>query len=132
MIVVLDTNVYISSIFWEGAPFIIVKKAIKQEIRVYISSSIINEIRKVLNRDFSLSKQEIDDIVSSLYNFTHLIEPKEKFDIIKDDPSDDRILECAVTCNAKYIISYNNHLLNLKEFRGIKMVAPKEFLGLMK
>ena len=131
-IVALDSNIYISSIFWDGGPYIIAKKAIKQEIIVFISGYIIGEIRKVLHRDFNLSIQEIDDIIDSFVHFTHMIEPKEKFDIIKEDPSDNRILECAVASKATFIISYNKHLLNLKEFNGIKILTPKQFLDLIR
>ena len=107
------------------------KKAINQEIIVYISGHIVYEIRKVLVRDFDLQKQEIDDIVNSLRLFTNFIEPKEKVEAIKEDPDDDKILECAVACKAKYIVSYDNHLLKLKEFRRIKILTPKEFLRLI-
>ena len=79
-------------------------------------------------RDFSLEKQEIDDIINSVAYFTHLIKPKEKVEVVKEDPDDDRILECALACRAKFIISYNKHLLKLKTFRGIKIVTPEEFL----
>ena len=130
-IVVLDSNIYISSTFWDGGPYIIAKKAIKQDIIVFISSHIIGEVRNVLRRDFNLPMQEIDDIVDSFVYFTHMIEPKEKFDIIKEDPPDNRILECAVASKATFIISYNKHLLVMKDFRGIKIVTPKQFLDLI-
>ena len=131
-ITVLDSNIYISSVFWSSAPYIIVKKAINQEFSAYISSHIIYEIRKVLARDFDLQKQEIDDIVDALQQFTSFVEPKEKIVEIREDPDDDKILECAVACKAKYIVSYNNHLLKLKVFRGIKILTPKQFLDLIR
>ena len=127
-IVVLDTNIFISAVFWEGKPYNVVKKAINQEVIVFISNYIIDEIRKVLVRDFNLEKQEIEDIVNAVLYFTHLIEPKESVTVIKDDPKDDKILDCALACNADYIVSQDNHLLNLKEFRGIKIASPEEFL----
>ena len=127
-IVVLDTNIFISAVFWEGKPYILVKKAINQEIIVFISNYIIEEIRKVLVRDFNLEKQEIEDIVNAVLYFTHLIEPKESVIVIKDDPKDDKILNCALACKADYIVSQDNHLLNLKIFRSIKIVSPEEFL----
>ena len=127
-IVVLDTNIFISAVFWEGKPYILVKKAINQEIIVFISNYIIDEIRKVLVRDFNLEKQEIEDIVNDVLYFTHLIEPKESVTVIKDDPKDDKILDCAIACNANFIVSQDNHLLNLKIFRGIKIASPEEFL----
>ena len=127
-IVVFDTNIFISAVFWEGKPYNVVKKAINQEIIVFISNYIIDEIRKVLARDLNLEKQEIDDIVNAVLYFTHLIEPKESVKVIKDDPKDDKILDCALACNADFIVSQDNHLLNLKSFRNIKIVSPEEFL----
>mgnify|MGYP001558988182 FL=1 len=128
-IVVLDTNIFISAVFWEGKPYVLVKKAINQGIIVFISNYIIDEIRKVLVRDFNLEKQEIDDIVNAVLYFTHLIEPKESVTVIKDDPKDDKILDCALACNADFIVSQDNHLLNLKSFRNIKIASPEEFLN---
>ena len=127
-IIVLDTNIFISSLFLEGKPYSVVKKAINQEIIVFISNYIIEEIRKVLVRDFNLEKQEIEDIVNAVLYFTHLIEPKESVTVIKDDTKDDKILDCAIACNADFIVSQDNHLLNLKTFRGIQIVSPEEFL----
>ena len=131
-IVVLDTNIFISAVFWEGKPYIVVKKAINQEVIVFISNYIIDEIRKVLARDFNLEKQEIDDIVNAVLYFTHLIEPKESVEVIKDDTKDDKILDCALACNADFIVSQDNHLLNLKLFRNIKIATPEEFIKMSK
>ena len=128
-VVVLDTNIFISAVFWEGKPYRIVNKAINQEIIVFISNEIIKEIRKVLARDFSLEKQEIDSIIDAVAYFTNFIEPKEKVKAVKEDPDDDRIIGCALACNAQFIVSSDNHLLKLKNFRNIKIVSPEEFLG---
>ena len=118
-VVVLDTNIFISAVFLEGNPYRIVNKAINQEIIVFISNDIIKEIRKVLARDFALEKQEIDSIIDAVAYFTNFIEPKEKVRVVKDDPDDDRIIECALACNAQFIVSSDNHLLKLKNFRNI-------------
>ncbi|MBI2653921.1 putative toxin-antitoxin system toxin component, PIN family [Candidatus Woesearchaeota archaeon] len=127
-IVVLDTNIFISAVFWEGKPYKIVKKAINQEIIVFISQDIIEEIKKVLARDFMLEKQEIDNIVDAVAYFTRFIEPKEKVKVVKEDPDDDRIIECALACGAEFIATQNKHLLKLNKFRNIKIVSPEEFL----
>ena len=126
-VVVFDTNIFISAVFWNGNSYALVKKSINQEIIVFISAYIIKEIRNVLIRDFNLQKQEIDDVINAVFYFTHLIEPKEKVQIIKEDPADDRILECALACNANFIITYDKKLLNLKSFRNINIVNPEEF-----
>ena len=131
-IVVLDTNIYISATFWSGEPYLVVQKAVMQEIIVFISREIVGELRKVLDRDFNIRKNDIEDAVKAVFSFTHLIEPKEKVLIIKDDPDDDMILECALACKADFIVTQDNHLLNFKEFCGVKIITPKEFLRLVK
>ena len=130
-IVVCDTNVFISAIFWHGKSYNLMKQAIKQEIIVFISSHIIDEIRRVLARDFDLKNQEIEDIIDSIVYFTHIIEPKEKVNIITDD-ADNRILECALACYANFIVSYDKKVLELLELRGIKIITPEKFRDISK
>ena len=47
---------------------------------------------------------------------------------IEDDPDDDKILECAVAGNADYIISGDSHLLDIGEYRDIRVLNPDQFL----
>ena len=61
-----------------------------------------------------------------------IVEPTEKILIVKDDPKDNIFIETAVGGNVDYIVSQDNHLLKLKEFRGIKIVTPEEFNTLLK
>jgi uncharacterized protein len=126
--VVLDTNIYISAIFWKGMPHTIVQLAIKQEILAFISQDILDEIGKVLGRDFEYSKTEIKQAIDSLALFTHSVETTERILVVKDDPDDDRIVECAISAGASCIVSQDNHLLKLKEYRGVKILSPKQFL----
>ena len=127
-IVVLDTNIYISATFWTGKPYHVVQKAIEQDIVAFVSDDIIREIRKVLSRDFSISKEEIDEVIKAVMLFTHMISPRKKISLIKEDPEDDRILECAQACNADYIVTQDNHLLRLKKFQKTLILTPQEFL----
>ena len=127
----LDTNIYISATFWSGEPYLVVQKAVMQEIIVFVSDEIVKELRKVLARDFNIRKEYIEDIVKSVFFFTHLIGPREELSIIKEDPDDDKILECALACKADFIVTQDKHLLKLKEFRGIKVVTPTEFLRIL-
>jgi predicted nucleic acid-binding protein len=54
--------------------------------------------------------------------------PKDRIFLVREDPQDNRILECAVEGKADFIISGDNHLLNKKEFNGIRIVNAKEFI----
>jgi len=48
--------------------------------------------------------------------------------VIKEDPADNKFLECALAADAKYIVSGDRHLLSLKTFKSIRILPPTEFL----
>jgi uncharacterized protein len=127
-IVVLDTNVYISSFFWEGNPVKIIRSAIAGKCCIYISKDIINEIETVLKRDFALNADDINKLLNGIHSLALISEPARCVNIIKEDKSDNRILECGLACNAKFIVTGDQHLLILKSFEGIRIVSPAEFL----
>jgi putative PIN family toxin of toxin-antitoxin system len=88
---------------------------------------IIIEYQKVMQRDFKFTEQEIIEATTKILKIFQMVTPKEKVDIIKNDDTDNKIIECAICANAQYIISYDKHLLKLKKFRNIEIVLPKEF-----
>jgi uncharacterized protein len=77
-----------------------------------------------------LSLVEIQFIIDTFLRFSKQITPSVKIKAVKDDPDDDKFLECAVTAKADYIISGDPDLLNLKEFKKIKIVSPTQFIKL--
>jgi uncharacterized protein len=56
----------------------------------------------------------------------------DKIIYLKDDPDDDKILECAIASRCNYIVSGDKHLIKLKSFRNIKILKPAEFLVLIR
>lgn len=137
MKIVLDTNVWLSGIFWDGESSKILEKAERKEIQIIISQDILSEIIIVLNREskfqnyISNLRLSIEDLLRTILSISTLIETKTKLDIIKADPKDNIILEIAIEGKVEYIISYDNHLLNMIEFRNIKIIRPGEFLKLL-
>ena len=92
------------------------------------SLEAVSEIIKIL-KDFKikLSDEMIKEWVDLIVRNSMIVEPKEKIDAVKDDPKDNIFIETAVAGNVDYIVSQDNHLLKLKEFRGIKIITPEEF-----
>src|SRR3989344_9239855 len=137
MKVVLDTNVLISATFWYGSSNKIIEKVENKEIILVLSLEIIKEFSRVLNykgiQDKIKNKNlEMKYSVIKITNLSEIAEPKEKFEIVKEDPTDNKIIECAYEGKVDYIISYDKHLLNLKECKNIKIITPEEFLRLSK
>ena len=128
MKVVLDTNIFISGIFWKGSSNKVITNWREEKFTLVTSLEAISEIIKVL-KDFKikLSDEMIKEWVDLIVRNSIIVEPKEKINIVKDDPKDNIFIETAVVGNADYIISQDNHLLKLKDFGGIKIITPEEF-----
>ncbi|QQG38762.1 MAG: putative toxin-antitoxin system toxin component, PIN family [Candidatus Woesearchaeota archaeon] len=126
--VVLDTNVFISSIFWRGNPHKIVELAVDKKIQIYTSPEILTELEEVLKRDFEEDHEFIERQVALILEYAKIVKPLKKVDFVKEDPEDNKIIECALTAKADYIVSGDQHLFFLKEIFGIKILKPKEFL----
>jgi len=86
----------------------------------------------VLKRDFKTEEQEITERISLFLEIIKLVEPKAKINEIKEDPTDNKFLECAVEAKADYIISGDKHLLKIKKFKETKILTPNKFLDILK
>lgn len=129
--IVLDTNVIISAIVFGGVSREVLDLAIQQKVRLCISDPILDELQGVLRRTkFGYSSEQIRLISRNILSVSDLIETTQEVDVIKSDPADNAILDCAWSGNASFIVSGDNHLLRLKEFEGIKLVSPRQFLEL--
>ncbi len=128
MKVVLDTNIFISGIFWKGSSNRVITNWREERFTLVTSLEAVSEIIKIL-KDFKikLSDEMIKEWIDLIVTNSIIVEPKEKIEAVKDDPKDDIFIETAVAGNVDYIISQDNHLLKLKEFRGIKIITPEEF-----
>jgi len=128
MKVILDTNIFISGIFWKGSSNKTITNWKEGKFTLVTSLEGVSEIIKVLE-DFKikLSDDMIQEWVDLIVRNSIIIEPREKIEAVKDDPKDNIFIETAVAGNVDYIISQDNHLLKLKEFRGIKIITPEEF-----
>jgi putative PIN family toxin of toxin-antitoxin system len=127
--VVLDTNVYVSAFKGgRGVPFELWLRAVRREYDTLVSPAIIRELADVLRTDLKWPEAEIIAQLKLMVRVTKIVEPKITLQVIKADPDDDRIVECAVAGNAHLIVSGDHHLAKLKEFEGIGIVRPADFL----
>ncbi len=128
--VVLDTNVYVSALFWLGNPHRIIELALDRKIVVYTSPGILAELETVLTREFLEDRDFVEQQISLILEFAKVVEPVRRVRVVIEDPDDDKIVECAIAARASHIVTGDPHLLVLKEVFGIKVVSPSEFLGL--
>jgi len=127
--VVIDTNVFISGLNFAGKPGEVLELFIKGEIEVYISSFILKELERVLRERFDWDEERITIVLNRIKGKAIEVQPKFQFSVIKGKGEDNRILECGFEGKVQYIISGDKrHILPLKEYKGIKILSPAEFL----
>ncbi len=128
----VDTNFLISSTQWDySVSHKLLIRLIKEDIEIFTTKDILTEFSEVLARDFRYNQDEINNIIEKTLAFVKIVEPKEKIEIVKNDPEDNKIIECAIESSSNYIITYDKHLLNIKEYKGIKIIKPEEVFDIL-
>ena len=127
--VVADTNVLVSALQFGGKPRQLLDLATDGQVDLVISEAIIAETLRVLREKFRCAPEGVAEADRQLRVITRFVQPTESIQAIEADPTDDRILECAVAAEAEVIVSGDTHLLSLGSFRGIPIQRVAEFLG---
>lgn len=127
--VVADTNVFISAILFGGMPEEIRRLAREGKIELLVSEIMIAEITGILRSKFNWSDWQISEAVKDITTYTTLITPTLTLSVIKEDEPDNRVLECASEGRAQFIVSGDEHHVQpLREFQGIQILSPAQFL----
>lgn len=109
----------------------ILEMGISGKISIALSYDILKELAGVLvGRKFRSPAPFVQQTIHELSEIAELVITTDHIDIIKSDPADNRVLECAAGAKADYIVSGDSDLLNLKQFRKIKILPPSGFLSL--
>lgn len=129
--VVIDTNIYISGLNFAGKPGEVLELFITEKIEVCVSQFILSELEHILRTRFKWDISQINRALNLIRAKAIEVNPSIKLTVVKEKDSDNRILECAVEGEVDYIISGDKrHILPLKEYKGIKILSPDEFLRL--
>ena len=130
MRVVADSNIFISSFFWGRNPRKIMERTIDGEDKLFVCKEILQETAAVMARSkFSVSSEHIARFIRSIEEVAYHIVLNGIVQQVCRDSEDDKILECALLANADYIVTGDNDLLTIKEFRGVKIVTTSEYLN---
>ncbi len=137
MLFVLDTNVILSSLLSkQGPPADIIRRWEAEEFEVTTSPHLLAELQRALaypriKKYLEGPNQTIGILLKRFGTAATLVEPRSALRVIEKDPDDNRVLECALASHASYIVSGDEHLLALKEYEGIVILSPAQFLFLL-
>lgn len=131
MRVVLDTNVLIAAFAARGLCTEVFEVCLAGHT-VVISEYILSETRENLTRKLLLPTRTVQEIIAYLRDIAEVVEPNALDAPVCRDKSDDPVIGTALSGEATFIITGDRDLLTLKEYRGIKMVTPRDFWNNMK
>lgn len=130
MKVVFDTNVVASASFWRGSPFDCLAAWVQGRCVAVVSSALLAEYHETVEElRLDYPNRKCVEWVTALTEAAELVFPVERASGATPDPDDEMILECALAAEADFIVSGDKkHLLALRQFKGIPIVSPAEFL----
>jgi len=140
MSIVLDTNVLVSAILSpRSASAQIIRLVLDGVLNLAISRGILDEAYRVvrypklvrLMKKHGVTPREVESVIERLSAIAAVTPGELTLDVVQDDPSDKKILACAIESEADFIISGDCHLTNLKEYQGIAIVNPATFLSIV-
>lgn len=130
--VVIDNNVTFAALLFESKNCNkILKKVINKKITNHTSIEILKEFEEKLSNKFNVELNKIQEILTFILSISKLATIKENINIVRDH-KDNIIIETACCSGVDYIITGDKDLLVLNKYKSIKIVTPKEFLGLLK
>lgn len=127
--ITIDTNVYISALNYpKSGPYQLLQMAQDGEIQVAISDAVMHEVLRIMRDKFHASPQDLKDAEELIAGCTERVSPTEVLEVVKDDPDDNRIVECAVASASDCIVTGDKDLLRMGQYSGIKMMTVSDFL----
>jgi len=135
MRIVIDTNVIVSRFLSsKGTPAQIFEKWRVEAFELLVSEPVLSEYQKALSCKHvrachKMTNEEIAETIRDFRKFAILVNPAEKLEVIKEDSDDNKFLEVAEAGGAGYIVSGDEHLLMLREYRSIQILSPAAFLA---
>ena len=129
MKVVVDTNVLVSGVFFGGMPSRILEAWRDKRIDVVVSPDILEEYRRVGEHlETQFTDVTLAPFLALLVMNAEIIEPPDLPEQVSRDSDDDKFIACALAGGCHVIISGDKDLLSISGYRGVKVVAPREFL----
>jgi len=127
--VILDTNVFISGVFFSGPPYRILAAWRDDRIQLVVSSEILEEYRRV-GEILAEGHPEINLLpwIELVIQKASIFSAPPLAEGVCHDPDDDKFLACALASGSRVIVSGDKHLINVSGYEGIEIQKPRTFL----
>jgi putative PIN family toxin of toxin-antitoxin system len=126
--VTADSNIWVSAFGFGGNPRRLIEMADAGEIQIDISEFIVAEVLRTLRDKFEWSAERLQEAADQMTVIARKVAPSRTVDVLKEDPADNRILECAAHAKSDYLVTGDTGLLRLGSFEDIPIVKVADFL----
>ena len=124
-----DTNVMISALGWNGNERRVIELGLSGKIQLCLSLEILNELQRVMDYPkFKFTEEQKKEFLSEILEVAIIHEIVNHEKVITADDADNIFLDAALAADAQVIVSGDRHLLNLGEFKGIRILSARDFL----
>jgi putative PIN family toxin of toxin-antitoxin system len=131
--VVLDTNVLISALLFDGIPERIFLAGLRGEIQLLTSLSLLEELGRVLKDKFKIDVHTVANTIELVRSVAEIVEVKSRIRVILHPDGDNRVLECAGDGKADVLVTGDTkHILPLSKYKGARILSPAEFVRFLR
>lgn len=129
MRLVLDTNVFISGVFFAGPPFDILKAWRAGQVEIVVSAEILDEYRRVgVELSEKYTTVDLTPFLELLISHASVVHAPPLDERVCSDPDDDKFAACALAGRSKFICSGDKALLKISGYKEISVVTPRAFV----
>ena len=134
---VLDANVLVSAVLNPmGTPARLYTLWHEGRYDVLMSAAILDEVARVMRypkiaERHGWSEQQLQEFIEDILYLAISTPGTLTLTVIRDDPADNRYLECAVEGHAAVLVTGDRLLLNLGEYQGVHILTPRAFLDVL-
>ena len=127
----LDTNIYVSALVYGGTPLRLLHLAIDGDLEVAISQPILDETLRILREKFGWSRERLKLAEALIVGFARQVSPSQTLNVIKEDETDNRILECAAEAGSEFIVSGDKDLHRLEQHGNVRVIKVADMLDII-
>jgi putative PIN family toxin of toxin-antitoxin system len=128
LLIVIDTNVWISGLIFGGNPEKVLRRFIEGDIVVVTSEELLSELRRKINQRFPHFAPQLPRLEASIREKAILVQLGSQPVTMSRDKDDNMVIETALAGKAGYIVSGDKDLLVLGEYEGVKILNPAELM----
>lgn len=125
--VVLDTNILVSAIVFGGTPKKILNMVLGDKLVGVTSVSLMAELSEVVHKKFPFRDADLEYLEEQMRVDFEIVRPRKILKVVRDI-DDNMVLEGAVAGECDFVVTGDKDLLDLGNYKGIRILMPAEFL----